>query len=72
MNDGFGILIAFCVLFGIILGYINTHRNQQQKPIEISNDSEFDTDDIDREVDEMPDDSLIYEIFNWHSFLLLH
>jgi hypothetical protein len=67
MNDGFGILIAFCVLFGIIHGYLKTHGKKpmlaDNKPIHTDLE-EFDSDDIDREVDEMPDDSLIYDIFN--------
>jgi hypothetical protein len=64
LNDGFGVLIAFCILFGIIHGYLKTHQKQQPNPTEINEDSEFDIDDIDRDIDEMPDDSLIYDIFN--------
>jgi hypothetical protein len=68
MNDGFGFMLAVLVLLGIAWGII---KNQNKKPIVSSNSKpikddfeEFDPTDIDREVDEMPDDSLIYDIFN--------
>jgi hypothetical protein len=68
MNDGFGVLIALCVAIGLIHGYLKTHS---KKPLVSDNSKptcadyeEFDSDDVDRDVDEMPDDSLIYDIFN--------
>ncbi len=66
MNDGFGFMLGVLVLLGILHGYLKTHS---KKPMlsdtaPICTDSEFDSDDIDKDVDEMPDDSLIYDVFN--------
>ena len=81
VNDGFGILVAFSVIGGIILGEIRW-RQIKNKPVveepkrrtkkakrvrkrkEKDDTSEFESDDIDRDVDESPDDSLIYDLFN--------
>lgn len=72
-NDGLGLLIGFAVIGGIILGEL---RSRKKQPIEIKSEkhrkkpkveddsSEFESDDIDKDVDEMPDDSLIYDMFN--------
>jgi hypothetical protein len=67
VNDGFGFLLGVLFLLGIAYGII---KNRNKKPMLSHNDKpilddieEFDSDDIDREVDEQPDDSLIYDIF---------
>lgn len=74
VNDGFGILVGFAVIGGILLGEIRW-RQMKRKPVvertakrvrrrKDDDESEFEPDDIDHDVDEMPDDSLIYDIFN--------
>ena len=68
--DGFGLLFSFAIVVGVILGLLRSYYHFQQEqthyqmPIETVSNSEFEKGDMDSEVDEMPDDSLIYDIFN--------
>ena len=75
VNDGFGLLVAFSVVAGIALGEIRWRQIKNKPVVEkrakrvkkrrVKDDSNsFESDDIDRDVDEMPDDSLIYDVFN--------
>lgn len=73
VNDGVGILIGFAVVAGVVLGEIRW-RKIKNKPVEQpkrakkprveDNSNSFEPDDIDKDVDESPDDSLICDIFN--------
>lgn len=68
--DGFGLLFSFAVIAGAILGILRSYyqfkqeRSYKMPIMENEDNGEFESDDIDRDVDEMPDDSLIYDIFN--------
>jgi hypothetical protein len=67
--DGFGILFSFSVIAGVILGLLRSYYHFKQErsykmPImKNRNNGEFEKGDMDKEIDEMPDDSLIYDLF---------
>jgi hypothetical protein len=72
-GDGLGIIVFFTFIAGIILGELKSRtkpkpingKAKHRKKRRVDDDlNEFESDDIDADVDEMPDDSLIYDIFN--------
>ncbi len=67
--DGFGLLFGFSILLGVVLGLLRSYYHFQQErsyqmPIETVSNSEFEKGDMDKDVDEMPDDSLLYDLFD--------
>jgi hypothetical protein len=63
------LILFFAIIAGIILSLTLKPREKTQAPSEDNKvfekgsveDSEFEPDDIDRDIDEMPDDCLIYD-----------